>query len=105
MQSIVWPGNPTYEGKKGAIVEQGIEIEEALEIAVDGLTHQNQSCWSTCTVARRDSTGVSTYTYAESRRATRRTALLCGVLSRPKLGRHDYNLVHQDKPACDRLTH
>ena len=72
---------PHMRARKGQLWSRRIEIEEALEIAVDGLTHQNQSCWSTCTVARRDSTGVSTYTYPESRRATRRTTLLCGALS------------------------
>ena len=100
----MWPGNPTYEGKKGAIVEQGIEIEEALEIAVDGLTHQNQSCWSTCTFARKDSTGVSEYMLSQEERHV--VPPFCVVHYPAHSGaRHDYNLVHQDKPARDRLTH
>ena len=52
---------PHMRARKGQLWSTRIEIEEALEIAVDGLTHQNQSCWSTCTFARKDSTGVSTY--------------------------------------------
>ena len=101
---------PHMRARKGQLWSKRIEIEEALEIAVDGLTHQNQSCWSSCTFARRDSTGVSSilHIYAESRRATCRMyhSSFCVVHYPAHSGaRHDYNLVHQDKPARDRLTH
>ena len=52
---------PHMRARKGQLWSTRIEIEEALEIAVDGLTHQKQSCWGSCTFARRESTWVSEY--------------------------------------------
>lgn len=96
---------PHMRARKGQLWSKRIEIEEALEIAVDGLTHQNQSCWSSRTFV--DETLQECLNIHMLIQEERHFVPPFCVVHYPAHSgaRHDYNLVHQDKPARDRLTH